>query len=122
MDWMGRILKARVMGSHSPREIADLGKSYILQAMKTVISTKGQLVLPAELRQRDGVAPGQEFEIDRLGPGVYRLARTGAAANSGLVDLLLACPEKGWFVPVPSESTAELEDPGFEEPCYPIPG
>ena len=90
--------------------------------MKTVISTKGQLVLPAELRQRDGVAPGQEFEIDRLGPGVYRLERTGAVANSGLVDLLLACPEKGWFVPVPSESTAELEDPGFEEPRYPIPG
>ena len=90
--------------------------------MKTVISTKGQLVLPVELRQRDGVAPGQEFEIDRLGPGVYRLERTGAPVNSGLVDLLLACPEKGWFVPVPSESTSDLGDPGFEEPSDPIPG
>lgn len=90
--------------------------------MKTTISTKGQLVLPAELRQRDGVSPGQEFDIERLGPGVYRLARTGAPTNPGLVDLLLACPEKGWFVPVPSESTADLGDPGFEEPGDQISG
>lgn len=81
--------------------------------MKTVISTRGQLVLPAELRQRDGVLPGQEFEVERLGPGVYRLARAGAPENSGLVDWLLSCPEKDWFVPVASESTASLEDPGM---------
>lgn len=90
--------------------------------MKTTISTKGQLVLPAELRKRDGVAAGQEFEIERLAPGVYRLERSGAPENLGLVDLLLACPEKDWFVPVPSESTADLKDPGFEEPTDQIPG
>ena len=90
--------------------------------MKTVISTKGQLVLPAELRRRDGVAPGEEFEIERLGPGVYRLARAGAPVNLGLADLLLACPERGWFVPVPTESTADLESPGFSEPDDQIPG
>ncbi len=81
--------------------------------MKTVISTKGQLVLPAELRQRDEVVAGQEFEVERLGPGVYRLARTGALENSGLVDWLLSCPEKDWFLPVASESTADLKDPGI---------
>lgn len=80
--------------------------------MRTTISTKGQLVIPAELRRRDGVVPGQEFEIKRLGRGVYRLARAPAAANEGLVDHLLACPEQGWFVPVPSDSTADL--PGLE--------
>jgi len=79
--------------------------------MKTVISTKGQLVLPAELRQRDGVVPGQEFDVERLGPGVYRLARAGEPENSGLVDWLLSCPEKDWFAPVASESTADLRDP-----------
>ena len=84
--------------------------------MRATISTKGQLVLPAELRRRDGVVPGQEFEIKRLGRGVYRLARTPAAVNEGLVDHLLACPEKGWFVPVPSDSTADLPAPGIEEP------
>jgi len=89
--------------------------------MKTTISTKGQLVLPAEFRQRDGVAPGQEFDIERLAPGVYRLERAGQPTNLGLVDLLLECPEKGWFVPVPSESTGDLEGPGFEESTDQIP-
>ena len=89
--------------------------------MKTTISTKGQLVLPAEFRRRDGVAPGQEFEIERLAPGVYRLERAGTPTNPGLVDLLLECPERGWFVPVPSESTEDLEGPGFEESTDQIP-
>lgn len=102
--------------SRRERLFPNVGKFDILPAMKTIISTKGQLVLPAELRQRDGVAPGQEFEIERLGPGVYRLARAGAPMNAGLVDWLLACPEKGWFVPVPSESTADVHDPGIGEP------
>ena len=70
-------------------------------------------MLPAELRQRDGVVPGQEFDIERLGPGVYRLARRGEPDNSGLVDWLLACPEKDWFLQVTSESTADLGNPGF---------
>ena len=84
--------------------------------MRTIISTKGQLVLPAELRRRDSVAPGQEFEIKRLGRGVYRIARTSAAVNEGLVDHLLTCPEQDWFVPVPSDSTADLPGPGIEAP------
>jgi hypothetical protein len=29
-------------------------------------------------------------------------------ANSGLVDWLLECPEKGYFVPIESESTDTL--------------
>jgi hypothetical protein len=28
--------------------------------------------------------------------------------NDGLVDWLLACPEKGWFQPIASESTDTL--------------
>ena len=33
--------------------------------MKTVVSSKGQIVLPAELRERDQIVPGQRFEIER---------------------------------------------------------
>ena len=96
-------------------------KPHILLTVKTTISTRGQLVLPAELRHRDGVTSGQEFAIEHLGPGICRLERTGTPTSQGLVDLLLECPEKGWFVPAPSESTADLEGPEFEEPTDQIP-
>lgn len=75
--------------------------------MKTTISSKGQIVLPAELRQQDRIESGQEFDIERIGPGEYRLVRR-APANEGVVDWLLACPDKGYFVPVDSESTDTL--------------
>jgi AbrB family looped-hinge helix DNA binding protein len=76
--------------------------------MITRISSKGQLVLPSELRRRDHIEPGQEFEIERVDAGEYRLMRRQAPPNQGLVDWLLACPEKGFFVPIASESTDTL--------------
>jgi AbrB family looped-hinge helix DNA binding protein len=68
--------------------------------VKTTVSTKGQIVLPTELRQRDGIAAGQEFELKRVDRGDYRLKRNARRRNEGLVKLLLACPVKGWFKPV----------------------
>jgi len=76
--------------------------------MKTTVSSKGQIVLPAELRQQDRIEAGQEFEVERLDRGEYRLVRRTALANEGVVDWLLACPEKGFFVPIESESTDAL--------------
>jgi len=76
--------------------------------MKTTVSTKGQIVLPAEMRQRDGIEPGQQFEIERIDRGEYRLVRREPLPNEGLLEWLLACPEKGFFVPVESESTDSL--------------
>ena len=32
--------------------------------MKTTVSSKGQIVLPAEIRKQDGIEAGQEFEVD----------------------------------------------------------
>jgi len=76
--------------------------------MKTTVSSKGQIVLPAELRQMDRIEPGQEFDVERLDRGEYRLVRRTALPNDGAVDWLLACPAKGFFVPVSSESTDTL--------------
>jgi AbrB family looped-hinge helix DNA binding protein len=76
--------------------------------MKTTVSTKGQIVLPAEFRRLDRVEPGQEFEVERLDRGEYRLVRRAARANQGAVDWLLACPERGFYVPVGSEFTDTL--------------
>lgn len=76
--------------------------------MKTTISSKGQIVLPAEIRELDRIQPGQQFEVERLDRGDYRLKRIKPSSNEGLVDWLLACPSKGYFVPVESESTDSL--------------
>lgn len=76
--------------------------------MKTTISSKGQIVLPAEFRQMDRVEAGQEFDIERLDRGDYRLVRRVAPPNEGVIDWLLACPIKDFFVPIESESTDAL--------------
>ncbi len=76
--------------------------------MKSTVSSKGQIVLPAEIRQRDRIEAGQEFEIERLDRGEYLLKRRLASPNEGVVDWLLACPEKGFFVPIDSDSTDTL--------------
>lgn len=76
--------------------------------MKTRVSSKGQIVLPAELRQQDRIEAGQEFDVERLDRGTYRLVRRSARANEGVLEWLLACPEKGFFVPIESESTDAL--------------
>lgn len=76
--------------------------------METVLSSSGQLVLPAELRHQDNIQAGEKFEIERITAGQYLLKRRPTGKNAGLVDLLLSCPEKGWFQPVESESTGTL--------------
>jgi AbrB family looped-hinge helix DNA binding protein len=73
--------------------------------MKTRVSSKGQIVLPAAFREQDGIKPGQQFDVERIDRGKYRLVRQEPPANEGLVDWLLSCPVKGYFVPIQSEST-----------------
>jgi AbrB family looped-hinge helix DNA binding protein len=63
--------------------------------MKATLSSKGQLVLPADFRERDHLRPGQVFEVERLDEGDYRLRRLAPAPNEGLVDWLLSCPSGG---------------------------
>ena len=80
--------------------------------MKTTVSTKGQIILPAEIRQQDGIEPGQEFEVERIDCGEYRLKRKERRRNEGLVRMLLACPVKGWFKPMDrTETTADIKVP-----------
>jgi AbrB family looped-hinge helix DNA binding protein len=76
--------------------------------VRTSISTKGQIVLPAEIRAADGIEPGEEFEVERVGPDEYRLTRVTPPPNRGVVEWLRACPEQDWFVEIESESTDSL--------------
>jgi len=80
--------------------------------MKTTVSSKGQIILPAELRRRDHIEPGQEFEVERIEQGKYRLTRASRPRNEGLVKLLLACPAKGWCTPARrTETTRAIKIP-----------
>lgn len=65
-------------------------------------------MLPATLRERDRIAAGQKFDIERIEAGEYLLKRQPVPDNEGVVEWLLACPAKDWFQPVPSESTDSL--------------
>lgn len=76
--------------------------------MKTFVSIQGEIAIPAEIRRQDAIEPGQELEIERIDRGEYRLLLLSSSRNEGLLDWLLACPEKGFFVPIESEPTDTL--------------
>ena len=80
--------------------------------MRTTVSTKGQIVLPAEIRREDDIKSGQEFQIERIDRGEYLLRRTTKQRNKELVKLLLSCPVKDWFQPLERiETTDEIKLP-----------
>ena len=58
--------------------------------MTTCVSSKAPNVLPAKIRRQDCIEPGQEFEIERLDRGEYRLVRYAPRPNEGLVNCRLA--------------------------------
>ena len=75
--------------------------------MRTTVSTKGQIMLPAEIRRQDNIRPGQEFEFERIDRGEYLLKRTTKPRNEGLAKLLLSCPVKDWFEPLERTETTD---------------
>ena len=56
----------------------------------------------------DQIKPGQEFDVERVERGDYRLVRRAAPRNEGAIAWLFACPYKDFFVPIASESTDTL--------------
>jgi AbrB family looped-hinge helix DNA binding protein len=66
--------------------------------MKTTVSSKGQIVLPAELRQRDDIRAGQEFEVE----GAQRLQCLPWEVRTGLrwAELLARLRGSGRSMPI----------------------
>ena len=60
--------------------------------MTTVLSKKGQIVLPAEVREQLGLCAGDDFEVLVEDDDTFVLRRIARPPNQGLVELLLACP------------------------------
>jgi len=79
--------------------------------MVTTLSSKGQIVIPQEIRKVDGIAPGQQFEFEREGTGCYRL-RLVSHPNDGFVDWLVSCPVPDFLETTKNEElTSDLRPP-----------
>jgi len=80
--------------------------------MMTTISTKGQIVVPAEIRGRDKIQAGEKFEFETIETGEYAVRRVRQRPNKGLIDLLLACPVKGFLEGIGNkETTDDIKSP-----------
>lgn len=75
--------------------------------MTVTVASNGRILLPVKIRRQDDVLAGQKFEIQRIASGEYRLKRVNERRNEGLVDWLLACPEKGWLHPMEFPETTD---------------
>jgi AbrB family looped-hinge helix DNA binding protein len=61
--------------------------------MTTVLSQKGQIVLPGAIRERLQLQAGDDFEVTVEDDDTITLRRISHPANRGLVDLMMACPD-----------------------------
>jgi AbrB family looped-hinge helix DNA binding protein len=77
--------------------------------MTTVLSQKGQLVLPAPVREQLHLAAGDDFEVFIEDQDTITLRRISSPANHGLVDLLLACPAPFELIPRSKDDTRPIE-------------
>ena len=60
--------------------------------MTTVLSAKGQIVLPALIRKRLQLKSGEDFEVGVENGDTIVLRRISTPANFGLVKMLCAAP------------------------------
>jgi bifunctional DNA-binding transcriptional regulator/antitoxin component of YhaV-PrlF toxin-antitoxin module len=81
--------------------------------MTTTLTKDGHIVVAKAVRQRQRLRSGDEFEIiaDAGEPGVLELRRMGRKPNQGLLELLRACPVRGFRIPKRSK---ELPSPPIE--------
>ena len=76
--------------------------------MTTVLSQKGQIVLPSSVREELHLQPGQDFEIFIDDEDTITLRRVSRPPNRGLVDHLLACPYPFEVLPRGKDSTPAI--------------
>jgi hypothetical protein len=86
--------------------------------MTTMLSANGLIEIPEVYRKADALKPGQRCDIERVGHGEYRVSAKDEHTEEprkSWVDILLACPVKGWYEPLEgSETTDDLKPVRFE--------
>lgn len=87
------------------RELLLAGKRQDFFTMTTVLSKKGQIVLPSAVRDEMHLEAGQEFEVFIDDEETITLRRINRSPNQGLVDHLLACPHSFEVPPRAKDST-----------------
>jgi len=60
--------------------------------MTTVLSKKGQIVVPAEVREALGLKAGDDFEVIIDDDDTIMLRRVSRPPNAGLVQHIFSCP------------------------------
>lgn len=78
--------------------------------MTTVLSQKGQIVLPGSVREKLGLSAGDDFEVTVEDDETITLRRISQPANRGLVDLLLSCPSS---FEIPKRERDDTSAPGL---------
>ncbi len=76
--------------------------------MTTVLSQKGQIVLPSAVREQMHLEAGQDFEVFIDDEDTITLRRINRPPNRGLVDHLLACPYPFEIPPRDKDSTRPI--------------
>ena len=85
--------------------------------MTAKVSATGQLEIPAALRMSEGIVAGQEFLIEKVSEGEYRLISAvamPAKRKRRPLEVLLDCPEKDFLMPMDWGTTDQLTPPTFE--------
>jgi len=76
--------------------------------MTTILSQKGQIVLPSAVREQMHLEPGQDFEVLIEDEDTILLRRISRKPNQGLIDHLLACPFPIDLAPRAKDSTRPI--------------
>lgn len=81
--------------------------------MTTIITADGLIEIPEVFRKTDALKPGQRCDIERVACGEYRLRMVNVpdATVPDLVDVLLACPVKDWWVEPDRSERTSLKPP-----------
>jgi bifunctional DNA-binding transcriptional regulator/antitoxin component of YhaV-PrlF toxin-antitoxin module len=53
--------------------------------VKTTLDDKGQIAIPEQIQVADHLAPGDSFELERVAPGQYLLAKQSTASKNFVI-------------------------------------